>query len=394
MNGVVPVRVMAYTDSQSVGGAELALGYLLGALDPEFEVSLLATAPSVGDAIARHRPGTALFTVRPPSGTGDWAALREHVRAVRAFSPDILHANQAWPWACAYGELAGMLAGAQVLVVDHLPAAAAIPRARQIGRRLLARRLSGHVAVGERAAREIEQMVGLPPGSVGAAPNGVPPQTQDTVDLDAERERGEQTTASVLPRHSAHASAREPHVVVGSLGRLTLQKRYDLLVRVLPGVPDARLVLVGDGPERASLERLADELDVAERLTITGWVEEARSHLQGFDMFALPSAWEGMPLSIIEAMHAGLPVIATDVGSVGEVVVEGETGYLAPSGDLDRIGERLSLLSVDAALRARMGARGMRVAREQFTDTAMARRYEAIYRRLRPVRRGSSRSAL
>ena len=394
MNSAVPVRVMAYTDSQSVGGAELALGYLLGALDPAFEVGLLATTPNVGEAIARHRPGTSLFTARPPSGTGDWAALRDHVRALRAFSPDILHANQAWPWACAYGELAGMLTGAKVLAVDHLPAAAAIPRARQIGRRLLARRLSGHVAVGERAAREIEQLVGLPYGSVGAAPNGVPLQTQDTVDLDVERERGDQPTATAPSRHSAHASAREPHVVVGSLGRLTEQKRYDLLVRALPGVPHARLVLVGDGPERASLERLAHELDVAERLTITGWVDEARSHLQGFDIFALPSAWEGMPLSIIEAMHAGLPVIATEVGSVGEVVTDGETGYLAPSGDLDCIGERLSLLSGDAALRARMGARGMRVAREQFTDTAMARRYEAIYRRLRPVRRGSSRSAL
>ncbi len=389
MKDLAPLRVLAYTDSQSVGGAELALGYLLGLFQPEIEVGVLATARHVAEAIAAHRPGTSVRTVRPPSGAYDRGALREHVRAVRAFSPNIVHANQAWPWACAYGELAGMLvAGTKVLAVDHLPVAGAIPRTRRFGRRLLARRLHGHVAVGERAAREVEEIVGLPHGSVGAAPNGVP---LELASVDAGVAHTHVKPDSGTP--SLHTEDASAGVIVGSLGRLTDQKGYHLLVRALPGLPDARLVLVGDGPERASLERLAEELGVAGRLTISGWVDDARSCLHGFDMFALPSAWEGMPLGIIEAMHAGLPVIASDVGSVGEVVADGETGYLVSSGDLDGIRERLLRLSVDADARARMGERGRRVARERFTDTAMAARYEAIYRRLRPVRPGSSKSA-
>jgi glycosyltransferase involved in cell wall biosynthesis len=379
------LRVLAYTDSRAIGGAELALGYLLGALAPEIEVGVLATDKRVAEAIAARRPGTSTVIVPAPRGAHDHVALRAHAQAVRAFSPHVLHANHAWPWACAYGELAGLLApGAGVLAVDHLPVASSVPGARRVGRRLLARRLRAHVAVGVRCAREVEEIVGLPYGSVRAIPNGVP----------VDRARG---SSAVGVRTG---SRREAGAVIGSLGRLTEQKGYDLLVRALPQLPGARLVLVGDGPERASLETLASELGVAERLRITGWVGDARSHLDGFDVFALPSAWEGMPLGILEAMHAGLPVLATDVGSVSEAVADGETGYLASAGDLEGIRERLARLLGDPGGRVRMGEQGRRVALERFTDTVMAKRYEAIYSemtaspgRVKQEPPGSSRSA-
>jgi glycosyltransferase involved in cell wall biosynthesis len=383
--GTASLRLLAYTDSRAVGGAELALGYLLGALAPEIEVGVLATDEHVAEAIAAHRPGTAAVTVPAPRGTRDRVALHAHVRAVRAFSPHILHANHAWPWACAYGELAALLTpGASVLAVDHLPVASSVPIARRLGRRLLARRLRAHVAVGVRSAREVEEVVGLPHGSVRAVPNGVPVVRMRRSSADG----------------SPTGAKRQPGAVIGSLGRLTEQKGYHLLVAALPRLPEARLVLVGDGPERGPLERLARELGVAERLKITGWVEDARSRLNGFDVFALPSAWEGMPLGILEAMHAGLPVLACDVGSVGEAVEDGETGYLAAAGDLEGIRERLGWLLSDASVRARMGAQGRRVALESFTDRMMAERYEAIYsevaasrRRLMQVLPRSSRSA-
>jgi glycosyltransferase involved in cell wall biosynthesis len=138
-------------------------------------------------------------------------------------------------------------------------------------------------------------------------------------------------------------------------------------------------VLVGDGPERGALEALAAELGVAERLVVTGWTESARRWLPTFDAFALPSLWEGMPLVILEAMHAGLPVVASDVGSVTEAVADGETGYVVAPGDEPALRERLARLLGDPALRARLGERGRAVAAERFTAAAMARRYEAVY---------------
>jgi glycosyltransferase involved in cell wall biosynthesis len=368
------LRLLAYTDSSEVGGAELALGYLLGALSDQIDVGVLATDARVAAAIAAPRAGAAVATVRSPRGTSDGGALREHLSAIRRFAPDIVHANQGWPWACAYGELAGLLTrGTRVLAVDHLPLPVAVPRARQMGRRLLARRLNAHVSVGERCARMVEEIVRLPHDSVVSVANGVPPST------------------------SGSAPTRAAGVVIGSLGRLTEQKGYDLLVRALPALPDARLVLVGDGPERSALERMARELGVAERLTITGWVTDAPSRLEGFDVFVLPSRWEGMPLGILEAMHAGLPVVATDVGSVVEVVVDADTGYVVASDDLAALQDRLQRLLAAPAMRHRMGERGQAVARERYTDTAMARRYEDVYERMidwwQPASSDSSRLA-
>jgi len=350
------VRLLAYSDSRQVGGAELALGYLLGALGEHVEAGVLAVDEQVGAAIAAHRPGTGVAVVRPPEGALDRASLAQHRRAIRAFAPDVLHANQAWPWACGYAEVAALLTpGVRVVAVDHLPVDGAIPRPRRLGRRLLARRLHAHVAVGERAAREVERLVGLPAGAVRAVANGVP---------------------SGQPEPVARTVAGP---TIGSLGRLTDQKGYDALVRALPSLPDATLVLVGDGPERGALEALAAELGVAERLLVTGWTESARRWLPTFDAFALPSLWEGMPLVILEAMHAGLPVVANDVGSVAEAVTDGETGYVVTPGDEATLRERLARLLGDPALRARLGERGRAIAADRFTAAAMARRYEAVY---------------
>lgn len=277
MSGATRIRLLAYTDSDTIGGAELALGYLLGALAREIEVGVLATSAEVGEALAAHRPGVRFTVVRPPVGAGDRRALLAHMRAIRSHSPDILHANQAWPWACGYGEVAALLCpGVRVVAVDHLPLASAVPRWRIAARRLLARRLHAHVSVGERSAREVESILGLHPGSVGAVPNGVP-----------------------LGRDEPSEPALAPAPTVGSVGRLTEQKGYDLLIRALPGLPGATVVLVGDGPQRELLEDLAAQLGVAERLRITGWTDDPRPYLSAFDVFALPSRWEGMPLGIL-----------------------------------------------------------------------------------------------
>ena len=331
---------------------------------------MLAIDMAVAQAVAANRDNARVLTARVPTDSFDRRALADHVRAVRAFRPDILHANQAWPWACAYGEVAALLTpGVRVVAVDNLAISAALPRPRVLARRAIARRLHVHVAVGERAARLIETIVGLPFGSVGSVPNGVPSRQPDP------------------------APALAPAPVIGSLGRLTEQKGYDLLVRALPELPEATLVLVGDGPERAPLEALASGLGVAERLRITGWVAEAPRYLPTFDIFALPSRWEGMPLGILEAMHAGLPVLAVDVGSVADAVSDGDTGYLVPRDDLAAIQDRLGRLVADPALRLRMGARGRVAAREQFTDDIMARRYESIYYALMGARGALGRPA-
>jgi glycosyltransferase involved in cell wall biosynthesis len=356
-----PLRLLLYSDAEQIGGAEISMGNLVGALAPEIEVGVLCLAAQVGEAVAARREGVRVLTARAPTRLADRRSLAEHMRAIRAFGPDILHLQKAWPWACLHGQLTGIAArGVRVVAVDQLPMPVALPRLSRLARGLVARRLDAHVAVGERAARMIETLIGLPAGSATSVPNGVP-----------------QTSGDPAPEFSRPAGP-----VIGSLGRLTDQKGYDLLVRALPELPVATLVLVGDGPEREPLQALASELGVADRLQVTGWRAHPRGYLSSFDVFALPSRWEGMPLSILEAMHAGLPVVAGDVGSVAECVLDGETGFVMPAGDLRTLTDRLARLLADPAMGRRMGERARVVAGERFTDVAMARGYEAVYERL------------
>ncbi|MGZ4385557.1 MAG: glycosyltransferase, partial [Gaiellaceae bacterium] len=153
------------------------------------------------------------------------------------------------------------------------------------------------------------------------------------------------------------------------------------LLRALAELPDVRAVIAGDGPERERLERLADELGVADRVELPGWVDDPRSILRSSSALVLPSRFEALPLVVLEAMQAGLPVVASDVGSVCEAVIDGETGLLVPPDDVAAlVGAIRSIL--DPARAATMGERGRSVAARRFTVRRMVREYELLYRRL------------
>ncbi len=352
------LRLLAYLDSLEVGGAEISLGNLLSALGQDVDAGVLGVHRPTVDAVADRREGCPRSVVPPARSKWDARAMLAHARALRAFRPDVLHVSLRTPWTCQAAILAGvLLPGVRVVAVEQLPLPSE-DRLQQRLKRLLALGIDAHVAVGERAARLVEEYAGLRPGSVISIPNGVP---------EAELER--------IPPF-------ECGPVIGSLGRLDVQKGYDLLVRTLPALPEARLLLVGDGPKRGELETLAVELGVRDRLEITGWMTDARRYLTAMDVFALPSRYEGLPLSIIEAMLAGLPVVAADVGSVSEAVVDGETGLIVPPEDVGALAGALGRLAADGDLRQKMGGNGLARARERFTAEAMAGAYERLYNSL------------
>jgi glycosyltransferase involved in cell wall biosynthesis len=112
---------------------------------------------------------------------------------------------------------------------------------------------------------------------------------------------------------------------------------------------------------------------------ITGWVSNARARLQGFDVFALPSRYEGLPHAILEAMLAQLPVVASDVGSVGEIVIDGATGILVPPDDASALSEAIARLLEDAELARRLGEAGRELTLERFRPQGMVAAYESLY---------------
>jgi glycosyltransferase involved in cell wall biosynthesis len=350
-----PFRLTIYTDADALGGAEQAARTLLAHLGGHVTASVLGVNRDVAEWIGSVRPGTEVRVVRPVTGKADFGPIVDHVRAIRELRPDVFQANLRTTFACRYGILLALLApGVRVVAHEHLPT----PEATQFQRlhkRLASRRLAAHVAVGERAARITEEIVGLPTGSVRTIHNGVP-------------------ATSVRPR-----TRTLPGPVVGALSRIAYQKGFDVLVRALGSIDGATAMIVGDGPERAHLEALARELGVSERLLIAGWQEDARSYLSTFDVYCLPSRFEGFPLAVVEAMLAGLPIVATDVGSVSEAIRDGETGLLVPSESADDLAGAVRRLLEDGELAQRLGERAREVAAERFTAERMARAFEELY---------------
>jgi glycosyltransferase involved in cell wall biosynthesis len=159
--------------------------------------------------------------------------------------------------------------------------------------------------------------------------------------------------------------------VVGTVGRLAFQKAPEDFIRALAGLARRDLfgVWVGAGPLRAKAERLARRLGLGGRMLFTGERNDVDALLPGFDVFAMASRYEGLPCAIVEAMSAGLPVVATAVNAVPDVVAAGETGLLVPPGAPQLLGRAIGHLLDNPAEAARLGAAGRdRLGRELSAD--------------------------
>jgi glycosyltransferase involved in cell wall biosynthesis len=163
---------------------------------------------------------------------------------------------------------------------------------------------------------------------------------------------------------------------VAGKGHLVLLRAFRDFVRI---VPSARLIVIGDGPERSVIERTVEELGLRSYVLLTGCQNDIPGFLAALDVFTLPSFDEGIPMTILEAMAAGLPVVATAVGGIPQVVMDGETGILVPPHSSDSIVTALSALYDDRKLASRMGTAGRRRVQERFDSGAMVDSYERLY---------------
>ncbi|SNS20508.1 Glycosyltransferase involved in cell wall bisynthesis [Geodermatophilus saharensis] len=205
---------------------------------------------------------------------------------------------------------------------------------------------------------------GVPPDRVSVVPSGFDPALFAA------------PAADVLPG--------VPRPRIGYVGRLAPQKSPGTLVRAFGRMREqASLVVVGDGPDRALVERLAAESPAADRITLAGFVEHARvpAVLASLDVLVLPSAYEEMGSVLTEAMAAGLPVVASDVGGIPEVVRHGVTGLLVPPGDVDALAAALDRVTGDDVLRARLAA-GARARSAEYGWPALSARVAAVYDRV------------
>ena len=182
------------------------------------------------------------------------------------------------------------------------------------------------------------------------------------------------------------------HLLVTAVAGLNNQKGHIHLVRAMPeilrAVSNARFLFAGDGHLRGELEATVVSLGLKDAVTFAGERSDIPSILASSDLFVLPSLFEGMPMSVLEAMAAGRAVVATDVGGTQDVVVPGETGLLVPPGDPAALAVAVIELLSDRERRQAFGRSGRRRVEEHFSASHMGDRYRALFRdnATRPVR--------
>jgi len=300
--------------------------------------------------------------------------------ALRALRPDVVHTHQIRP--LFYTGLAAAGLGVPLLVhtehgrMDY----ANNRRLRWLGR-LAAARVRLFYCLSQDMAEWVACHRVAPRRKIRIIRNGI-----DTSAFQPNGARSDTRGVHGLP---ADAS------VVGTVGRLVEVKRQDVLLRgfsrVLPRVPNAHLVLVGDGPRRGELEALAAELGIASRVWFAGYHSSAAPFLQAMDVFALTSRSEGMPQSVLEACVAGLPVIASAVGGVPEVIADGRTGLLFPYGDDAALADGLITLLTDRSVATRLAVAARSHVEDRYSIGRMASEYDADFRHAIASRRVAGR---
>ena len=214
--------------------------------------------------------------------------------------------------------------------------------------------------------------------------------SHDAARLCQQQDRGSQNKITTiwnginLDRFTYHGPKLKPVAI--SVARLSATKDFPTLLRavplVLPHVPDFRLRIVGDGPERAKLETLIDELHLRPQVELLGERHDVPALLAESGFFVSSSLNEGISLTLLEAMAVGLPVVTTAVGGNPEVVLDGHTGRLAPAGDPAALAGAIVNLCADHDLWSAMGMLGRHRVEQNFEIRQMIRSYEALYEEL------------
>jgi glycosyltransferase involved in cell wall biosynthesis len=275
------------------------------------------------------------------------------VRAVRSLAPDIVHTHLVH--ADVYGAVAAAATRSALVSTKHNDDPFRVGRFRHV-ERLLTRRAARAIAITEALRRFTVDRVGLPAEKVVTIHYG----------LDDLPRPWAENPPSPVPEDAS---------VLLCVSRLTAQKGVDVAVRALPKVrerhPDAVLVVLGEGPERRRLG--------AEGVYLLGRVGDVAAWYRRASVLVHPARWEGFGLALLEAMLAALPVVATRVSSIPEIVGDGETGLLVPPDDPDALAAALDRVLSEEMLALALGEAGLRRARDEFSVERMARKTLEVY---------------
>lgn len=360
--------VLYVIDSLQIGGAETLLLDLLDAAAARgwrAHVAYFTPGPLAPEVAARGVQATRLSA----AGLRDPRAVLCAAALVRRLRPDVVHTHLVK--SDLVGQLGAAIAGAprRILTLHNVNPWRRWRPLSWIWRALTAG-AHARVAVSEQVADHVAACGGADRGSLSVVDNGV---DMRRFDPDA-----------AVPLDRAAWGFGPNDVVIAVIGRLTAQKDHATFLAaaaaLAPGAPRARFLIVGEGELRGAIEAQAAALGLGpDRLRLAGALRDMPALLAAVDVVAFSSAWEGLPMALLEAMAMARPVAATAVGGIPGVVRDGVEGLLVPPGAPEALAGALERLAADPALCARMGAAGRAAIEERFSAVAMLDRLFALY---------------
>lgn len=350
--GSDPRRLLVFTDAQLIAGAEQAVAIVVSRLPLCVHVTVIGDKPEIVGWIASHRPGCETVIAPPLSTIRHMRHAPRVRRLIKSCAPTAIHLNKTEVAGLRYPELLCRLMGYDVVSVVHHVEPPVTTVARRLTR-VLASMSSAVVAVSTQLAGQLAEILDVTTDRITVIPNAVEPVAFER-DADVDR------------------------FTIGVLSRFVAHKCLDHILEAAAKVPEANLVIGGSGPMEESLRDQADELGIADRTTFLGWVDPDEVFRRS-DIVALASRIEGHPLTLLDAQARGIPAVATDVGGVSDIVVDDETGFVIPFGDIDAMAQAFGRLADDPELVERLGAAARRRAENGYTPDDMAASYLRLY---------------
>jgi glycosyltransferase involved in cell wall biosynthesis len=361
------LKVLHLLATMPVGGAEDLVAAIVQGLDPRrFAVSVVTLGPLglVGQEL-RARGYEVVSLGLDIKRTSTWRIVAAVRRRLKAGLPDILHTHLYHP--NLYGRLGALGLGLPGVVATVHNSYIRVKFHRRVWNFLLAWSTDRVLAVSPRVYQDIRKFDGVPTSRLLLIPNGI-----SLTEL-----------STPLSRAEARERLEVSGLVIGTMSRLEEQKGHAYLLAALPKlrqeIDDLVVLIAGEGRLREKLLGQAMDLGVENQVRFLGNRRDVPEIQRALDIFVQPSLWEGMPLALLKAMGAGLPVVATRVSGCMDAVIDGDNGRLVEPGDAEALARVILDLYRHPEARRRLGEAARRTVADRFSSETMLKRLEELY---------------
>lgn len=363
------IKVVHITHDLDLGGLQRVIINICRTIDrSKFDVSILCLR-KLGCFLPEVEKLGIPVTLLPKKGQGtDYFLFLKVAEYLRKEKPDVIHTHNTQPF--VDGTLGAILSGVKKII--HTDHARSFPDKR---RYMFAEWFVSHftykvIGVSEHTSENLIKYEHISKSKVMTIPNGIDPQPYQ-IKIDKEAKRSE-------------LGISQSSIVLGVAVRLSEQKGLSYLLKTMPDIlkvkPDVSLVIAGDGPLRDELRVLAENLGISKNVYFLGLRTDTVELLRIFDIYVMPSIWEGLPMILLEAMAAECPIVSTDVGGITTAIENNVNGLLVKPASQEEIKNAIVYLIENPELRKTFANNALQRFNNEFTARCMTEQYENLYR--------------